>query len=551
MLRTVLSVVMAAALVFGCVAVLAGCRSTDDKGNSNDKNNAAQYEGLKNEEYLQKLGENNLGAAIDSVGEVYKEILGALGNGAATNQNGGAKVNMTLSLGDPLMDLLEQAIFAGEASVDISFLQEINLDMDVGMKGQMQAIQMALGLKGQHIITANLLMNLADSVMHIGLPELNDQWLKFEAGETVPNVITGGMSSTAMLEKLAEALPDAEVLTKMLDRYLALVLAELDNVDQSTDTLRLYGLEQKCTVLSLKIYEKDATNIAKAVLKAAKDDKDLKKIIEDVAKAAEEMAGQDIGADDAYTDFKEAITDLLADLEDQNDFDTESFIQLDTYVDKNHNIIGMKLSVSDYGERGIAYYYSVTQGDNFAVEFAVPSDTQNSGEDDFKFGGTGLKKDGKTSGTYSVSVEGMEILTAKVEDLTEKTGTITLTPYKDFVKDVFGESLEMFEDPSLRIKLSEDGIELSALSANKLLLGIALKTAESNGPNLSTPSNSVDATNSSAMEKWAEKIVLDKVMDNLKKVGADEFIELFETAVKAPAEDISQPNYSWSDEDWS
>lgn len=549
MLRTVLSVVMAAALVFGCVAVLAGCRSTDDKGNSNDKNNAAQYEGLKNEEYLQKLGENNLGAAIDSVGEVYKEILGALGNGAATNQNGGAKVNMTLSLGDPLMDLLEQAIFAGEAPVDISFLQEINLDMDVGMKGQMQAIQMALGLKGQHIITANLLMNMADSVMHIGLPELNDQWLKIDAGETVPNGITGGMSSTAMLAELAKALPDTDMLTKVLDRYLALVLAELDNVDQSTDTLELKGLEQKCTVLTLKIYEKDAMDIVKAVLKAAKDDADLKKIIEDVAKAAEEMAGQDIGAEDAYTDFKEGITDLLADLEEETEFDTESFIQLNTYVDKNHNVIGMKLFMPDYGERGTVYYYCITEGDKFAVEFAVPSDYRE--EDDFKFSGTGLKKDGKTSGTYSVSVEGMEILTAKVEDLTEKTGTITLTPYKDFVKDVFGESLEMFEDPSLRIKLSEDGIELSALSANKLLLGIALKTAESNGPNLSTPSNSVDATNSSAMEKWAEKIVLDKVMDNLKKVGADEFIELLETAVKAPAEDISQPNYSWSDEDWS
>ena len=551
LLRTILSVVMAAALVFGSVAMLAGCKGADNNGDSNDKNNAAQYEGLEKEEYLQKLGENNLGAVIDSVGEVYGGILGGLGESNAMDQTGGAKVNMTLTVGDPLMDLLEQAIFAGEAPVDISFLQEINLDMDVGMKDQMQAIQMALGLKGQHIITANLLMNMADSVMHIGLPELNDQWLKLEAGETVPGAITDGASSTAMLAELAKALPDAEVLTKVLDRYLALVLAELDNVDQSTEKLELYGLEQECTVLTLKIYEKDAMDIAKAVLKAAKDDGDLKKIIEDVAKAVEEMAGQDIGAEDAYTDFKEAVTDLLADLEEETEFDTESFIQLDTYVDKNHNVIGMKLSMPGYGDRGMVYYYSVTEGEKFAVEFAIPNDTQNSGEDDFKFGGTGTKKDGKTSGTYTVSVEDMEILTVKVEDLTEETGTITLTPDKDVISGIVGGEVEMLADLSLQIKLTGDGFELNVLGDNQLLLGIALKAAESNGPALSEPSNAVDVTDSSAMEKWAEKLVLDKVMDNLEKAGAADFIELLESAVKAPAEDMSQPNPNWSDESWN
>ena len=101
LLRTILSVVMVAALVFGCVAMLAGCRSTDNNKDSNDKNNAAQYEGLEKEEYLQKLGENNLGAVIDSVGEVYGEILGGLSDKSVMDQTGGAKVNMTLTVGDP------------------------------------------------------------------------------------------------------------------------------------------------------------------------------------------------------------------------------------------------------------------------------------------------------------------------------------------------------------------------------------------------------------------------------------------------------------------
>ena len=58
-----------------------------------------------------------------------------------------------------------------------------------------------------------------------------------------------------------------------------IVLPELDNVEQTTTTLEVNGVKQECTQLTLKIYEADALAIAKAVLTAAKDDADLKKII--------------------------------------------------------------------------------------------------------------------------------------------------------------------------------------------------------------------------------------------------------------------------------
>ena len=172
------------------------------------------------------------------------------------------------------------------------------------------------------------------------------------------------MSSTAMLAELAKYLPDAETLTKVLDRYLAIILDGLNNVEQSTVTLESHGVKQDCTVLALKIYEEDAMNIAKAVLKKAKDDTDLKKILEGLVNGVEEIAGEDIGAEEVYADFKETVEDLLSDLEEETEFDTESYIQLDTYVDKSHNIIGMKfygMSEQD-SERGMVYFYSLTQG---------------------------------------------------------------------------------------------------------------------------------------------------------------------------------------------
>ena len=532
LLRTILSVVMVATLILGSVSMLAGCQSTDTKKPANDNNHAMDYVGLEKEEYLQKLGENNLGDAIDSVCEVYGNLLRSLGSSSAANK-GGAKLNVTLTMGDTALDLFEQAIFDGPAPIDLAFLQEINLDMDLGLDDQKQAIQMALGLKGQHIITANLLMNMAESVMHIGLPELNDQWLKIATGENVPHVIIGGMSSTAMLAELADALPDAESLAKVLDRYLAIILDGLKNVDQSTITLESNGVKQDCTVLALKIYEEDAMNIVKAVLSEAKNDADLKKIIEDYVKALEEMTGEDIGADVAYTDFKAAIEELLSDLETETEFDTESFLQLDTYVDKNHNIIGMKLhEMSSQGSKqGMVYFYSLTEGNKTAYEFVIPSDVNDG--DDFKLSGTGTKNGDKVSGTYTAAMQGIKMCTIQTENLDAEGGIITIAPSMELFP---GEVKNILGDLSLQIKQEGDSIALNILGGSEVLLGIAFKASESDGPSLNAPSNAVDITDSSAMEQWAEKLVIDKVIDNLKRAGAYEFFELLFQTVESPVQ---------------
>ena len=545
LLRTLLSVVMVATLVLGSVAMLAGCQPANNETPDDDNNHALDYVGLEKEEYLQKLASNNLGDLVDGLGEAYGAILNGAGS-SSTPEKAGAKLNMTLTMGDTALDLFEQAIFGGESPVDISFLKEINLDMDVGMNGQMEAIQLALGLKGQHIVSANLLMNMADSVIYAALPDLNDQWIKLEAGSAdMPNVITGGMSSPAMLAELAEALPSAETLTKVLDRYIALILAGLKNVDQTTTTLEVGGVKQECTVLTLKLYEEDALNIVKSVLSTAKDDPDLKKIIEDAAKGIEEMVGEYIGAEEAYNDFKDGVEGLLADLEEETEFDTESPLVIETYVDKNHNVIGMKVNdpSSQGSGRGMVYFYNLTEGDKTAFEFAVPSDVDDTV--DFKISGTGTKIGGKTSGTYTVTMQGMDMVTVKIADLNEEAGTITLTPSADLFP---GEVTDMLGELSLQIKLSGEGFELNILGDNELLLGIAIKAVESDGPDMNEPSNAVDGTDSSAMEKWAEKLAIDKLMDNLEKAGAKDFFEALFEAQKAPAQPM--PEYGYTDEGW-
>ena len=526
--KTILSLVMVLSLLVGCSLMFVGCtQSSDDQGadnsgnnsgnNSGDKGESSKYEGLKEEEYLQKLVSDNLGTAIDSLGEVYDALLESMGDSSAADLSSGYKLDLTLSVGNDLLDMLEQAIFGGDIG-DMSFLSKISLSMDVGIKDQLEKLQLGLGMNGQNIMTLNLLMGLSDYVMYLAVPELNDAYIKFDMGKMMGDDYVTGMATTAaQMSALAEALPDAEKLTVVLNRYLNLALAELDNVEQSTAKLEINGLKQECTQLTLKIYEADALALCKSVLNAAKDDADLKKIIEDVVAAAEELTGEKIGADQAYADFKEGIDDLLAEMNEVDETDTENPIELITYVDKDHNIIGHKLSVFSQGEaETVFYYYTVTEGDNFAFEAAIPGDADDS--DDMKVSGTGTIKDGKTNGSFTISAEGTDYVTLKVEDLTEESGTFTLTPTADGEKELELDELP-FKKLALQIKLIDDGIELNVLSESKLLAGIALKASESNGPDLSVPSDAADATDSSALQKWAEKLVLDKIEDNLKKAG--------------------------------
>ena len=515
--KTILSLLIVLALLVAC----APAAETNNPGqNPGESKGPAQLEGLEKEEYLQQLGDNNLGAAIDSFGDVYGKILDALKKGDAANTAvGGAKLDMTLNASKDLLDMLEQAIAgADDPSFDFYFLSKLNLSMDMGMGSDTQKMQLTLGLNDQKIVTLNMLMNMAKSIVYVSAPDLNDSWLKFDAGAVMPNGSAAGMmGSAATVGVLAKALPDAETLTRVLNRYLDLVLPELKNVEQSTETLEVAGVKQECTKLTLKIYEADALAIAKAVLNTAKDDADLKKIIENMALAMEEMSGQEMGAEEAYAEFKEGVTDALAELNSITETDTENPITVAIYVDKDHNVVGALLKMSSQdSDRGTFYVYSVTEGDKFAFEAAIPSDVDDT--DDFKLSGSGTKKDGKTNATYTITTDGKDYVTLKVEDLTAESGTLTLTPTETMVYEM-GLNALPFKKLALQIKLDAAGVALNVLSEGKALISLELKASESAGPNLSVPSNATDAMDSSAMQAWAENLDLTKVLDNLEKAG--------------------------------
>ena len=96
-----LCLVMVLSILVGCSMMFAGCSGNSGSGEetkapAGNKHDPAQYEGLNDEEYLQKLGYNNLSDAVAALTDAYDVYKSSLGKSASA----GAKGTMTITVGD-------------------------------------------------------------------------------------------------------------------------------------------------------------------------------------------------------------------------------------------------------------------------------------------------------------------------------------------------------------------------------------------------------------------------------------------------------------------
>ena len=511
-LKTILSLVLAMSLLLSCSLMFAGCAKTESTDNNAEtpdapiveevvdiRNDPAQYEGLQEAALLRKLATNNL-----------KFYMTAMPEPIST----GKKVDMNLTVGNTILDLLEESMGEG---ADLSFLQNIRMTLDVGQADNSAKLAMAVGLNGKTVVTLNMLMNMAENVMYMGIPELSDAWIEMDMSQMM-GPVEEGMASipTDRLTQLMNALPDAETLANLLDRYANIALAELNNVTQTTETLSVGGITQDVTALTLKIYEADAMKAVKAVITEAKDDAEIKGIIES-------LAGEN--GEQMYAQFQEIINNLLSTFDEhfaEAEANKDEYIQLVTYIDSKYNIAGMELTQPGFENRGEVHFYNLIENGNFAFESNIAA--MLTGSENSKIVGSGTVNGGKTTGTYTLQVENADFLNVHVQNL-----DITLP----------------FVELGLQITQGENNFELKLLSASTTLVGISLWITDSNGPALNVPSNTVDGMDSSAMQQWAENLDLENLLNNLEAAGVpSELIDALTGAMSAPPQ-YAEPEYGW------
>ena len=497
--KSVLCLMLALSMILGCSVLFSGCVQISDSEN------------LTPEQYLQKLESENLAKLANALGKVTDNM-----NGASVPELGKTRISATITVNDILLDNLASSL---GGNVDLSFLSPLKFSIESDMSGEMNRMRLLMALKGQDVISLNVLMNTAQQLIYAGSPELSDTWIEFDGGSmleqgNLPSNIF--VSSPDMIADLLSAMPDNETITALLGRYSGIILGCIKNVEQSTTVLEAEGISQEVKQLTVTVYHEEVVNLLKLLLATAKADIQLKAVIDQLGAALNENQ-------DLYSQFQNAIDAAQDDLNSIDEFEKEPLL-ITTYVDGNDTIIGRKIAMKDETKGGICFY-TVTNGSNIATMFASE---QEDGEK-MTFSGTGTNQDGKLFGEYKLHYNDGEFLDVdylkvSLKNFDDQGGTVNVKPSAEMLQALgMDMNLSFF---TYQITFTDHSLDLSVVNDGTMMLGIQIDMDnDTDGLDFDVPESTVDAMDSTAMQQWASNLNLDALADKLRQLGAGSLLD--------------------------
>ena len=458
----------------------------------------------------------------ENLTESYGKFLKTYENNATA-----AEGEIRLTLGDTILELMETALQQQDMQMDVSWLQQIKLSLDANVQDQVIQYALGLGLGDQDILTADMILDVDNGKFYGAIPELSKDYLTVDM-ETLgvatifQNVFS---SSRTMTEKLIEALPSEEVLGSMIETYTDLILSAIKTVEKQDSTITVNGISQEVVELKATLTEAELMDIGKSILTEARNDQNLKKMIDAYGEYIDEMAqltDEYYESEDLYQQFADAIDDALAGLDESKpEADSGNYMELKAYVDMKNELRGHSLTVysKDEEPEGPYKWLSAVQDDTTYTEAEL-------GE--VVITGKKTEKDEISNGAYTLSVEGEKIGTLEFENLSDNGGKLRLIPSEELMD----ETLEGSSIPSslladnvaieLTFEKADSGktdCELSVLVGSKPLIGFAISAETTDGGAISIPTEALDATDSEKLAQWLEGMNFDNVLTALENAN--------------------------------
>lgn len=534
----VIAAVLAVVLNWGSISQLFGgsMKPGDPTGEATDPSESTtetvDNSQMSDAEYMRYVESQSAGNLMNAIGGAYGTLL---------QPHSAGSVEAELHIGDDLLSMLEESYrnSTGE-DMDFSFLSYITLSGDFRQQGSLAQSDLGLLLGNTRILTLNVIMDTAGQTLYLACPELNDDFLM------APIDTPEGMAGLSDMSALLEALPDENTLRSLLGRYIDIVFANLDQVTRSTETLELDGLKQDCTVLTVRIGQEDAWKAAKAVLNEAKEDPELKDLIKNLGSFVN--AGNDDEPVDAYQAFTDWVQNALEELDSEDEFNTENYFNLITYVDGTDTVIGRELRLCQSGTvRDLFSCKTVTSGDEFRFELVLDSRREDAAS--VRIDGAGTAKDGTTDGTYTFSLllngQLQEMLIAEVSG-DGSNGTIRLEPTAALMNMIVfgGDNAGFLSDIALELEYNisdtHASYQLKLLASDVFLASLKLSasygTAEEE---IRVPDNAVDVMDQDALMAWTGNLSFDEILSNLEKAGVpQQLLELLANSLPS----VEQPD---------
>lgn len=504
------------------------------------------------EDYFEFVETNALEGVAASISGAYGSYIEML------NPDQALAGDLKLNVSEDALDMLSDAT---GADIDMDWINGMVFRVNGNSKEGLSNGNVALEIGGQTILDLAFFLDMDAASLILGLQNLTDEYIELDLNEMisgssydepyyddyndpVASSSSPDLSSISALlsdEELVKALPTEKELNNLLNKYFAIIVESIDEVETSSETLDAGDLSQKVTAIEVKIDREAAAKITEAVLNALADDEEIETIIKNVAKVLEDKDLID-DADEVYDEFKDGIDEALDELED-DDFEdnieegyyvSDNTLVITSYVDGSHNLIGCEIeSTTDVyydGEKRDSYeqtisFATVTKGSNFATEIDL-------GE--VVIEGEGNQKFGKVNAEYTLEVDGEEMCVLTVSDLKmgvdSISGKLVLKPSDEIweamrVDDMI-KALDLGLSLDLSISKNKSSVTIDVLSDDEIFAGIEVNSETQKPQKVTMPDADYDMDEA---QDWLESMDFDKLIDALEKAGLpDDLVESLE-----------------------
>jgi len=466
--------------------------------------------------YVEKKAFENYTSDVSSVYGTYMEAMGT---------TDGSKGALEINVGDDALKLLEdslEGIYGKKLEMD--WLNTIAFKVAGNVDDKVQQMDFALAIDDKEILDMDMIMDMDKQKMFFAILNLSEQYVGVSMDEYTEEDVD--VFEFYANEEIMEALPSEKEFNNLLNKYIKIVIDNMDNVEKSKDTIEVDGVEQKVTVLVFHLDSQTIYEIGEDILNEAKKDKELKKYIEDVAKAAGEEDTKKV-----YEDFVASVDEALKTIQEE-EYDNETLLVLTDYVNANHEVVGRRLEVED---EEVFRYVTAQKGKKFATELECYGVTLT---------GKGTDSGKELNGEYAITYEGSDIGNITIEDYeTDKVkegylnGTFSFVPSSDLLKlmglDTVSIATISVAKPEIQLVCESSKksakMELNVNNDGKLFAGITVDSeiAKSSKIKVPTEDKIVDVEN---IDIWAESLELDKITAALRETSIPtELIDLLES----------------------
>ncbi len=437
--------------------------------------------------------------------------------------------NLEVELGEDAAEMLAAAV----GSDDEKAFAKMAINFFLSYKGDVISAETSASLGKNKLISADGVMDLKKGQAFGRIEELSSKYIGVSF-EDYTEMIEEGLKQGDEIIKL---LPKKKTIESIVNRYMTVVVENLDNVSEKKDTISVGDIEQKCTAIRVRIKEKDINKIAIAILEEAKDDKELIGLITDFAVVGAEAYDEEIDAKDIEEEIKDSIEtalDELKEAEDSEDDEDEEEMIMVVYVNGKGEVIGREIKIED---ETVFVYMMPQKGSKFALKTAIID-----GEDEVIFEGEGKKSSSSLSGEFALKMKeegekAIKFIEVEVDKFDTKkmkegylNGTFIFKLSDEFYKETDAAMVgAMFGDYNIKcvFKSSKNNsyAEFALMDKDEMYAAIKMDAKVGSGKSASLPKGILVEDEEDIIE-WVETIDFEKFIKNLEKSGLP--IELVE-----------------------